>query len=451
MAPGAADFMAANPFSGPEMVLPSLADENHIEAVAASARLSWASALQARRERNRAAAAAQRVARRLGGMPQAGRRLADRRAAVLKRSAAAPEVGQTLAASPQPSSRGRPAVPEADVSAGASGQITIPERSDADEAGWAQGARRGRSGAEAGWAHGASRGRSAASPDSGPTQGVRKPANSRGRSAAALKAGWSQRGRLQASSREGVRLAAPGADLSQGEMASLVDALGANANVLASSPPASTWQGGQGLQGLTQAHLETSRCGPGGAGQPDDQEADSAGLPHSSPAAASPAAAGRAAGKEADIPDLLPDIVHPLQDTLARPSKGSSQSAAADKAGQQGNAVITDSVESLPPADTKAAAQAAAQAAAEKTAGMSDTTEAASKAISDPDATQPTSPPPPHSQAPRSAAQSGGSQAVPGATTSGPWGSFGTTGPSHTEKSAAQEDADGTTATSKVR
>ena len=339
-AAGAAEVVAASPAPDSETVLPSLeAAEN--EAMAGSRRLlsATATALQARRQRNRAAAAARRLARRqagnglqAAGMPQAGRRRADRR-------------------------------------------------------------------------HAADRGRSAV----------------------------------------------PGADLNRGEMASMVDALGANADVLASFPPALPWLSGQGLQGLTPADLETSRRGPGGAGHPSDQEVDSADLPHSSPVAEPPAAAaaaalGRAAGKQADVPASLQDLDRQFEPFMARWSKVSSNFAAAAKAGQQGNAVTSDSLESFPPSDT----EAAAQAAAEGSPGVSNTTEAASEGIRDPDATQPFSPPPPHSQAPRSAAQSGGSQAVPGDTTSGPWGSFGTTGPSHIEKSAAQEEADGTTATSKV-
>ena len=350
MAAGAADVTAASPSPGSQIVLPPLEAGEH-ETMAGSKRLSWATVLQTRRHRNRAAAAAQRLAgRRVGDtqqvsglellqaadMPQAGRGLADRR------------------------------------------DVADRERS-----------------------------------------------------------------------------ASPGADLSRGEVASIVAALGTNASVLASSPPASPWQSGQGLPGLNQADLEMSRHAPGGAGQPGDQEANSAGLPRSSPAAdllaaAAAAAAGRAVGKEADSPASLPDPVWQFElcQLVARRSKVSSKSAAASRAGQQGNAVILDCLEeSLPPANT----EAAAQAAAEGSAGMSDTTEAASEAISDPDATEPTSPPPPFCQAPCSAAQSGGSQAVPGATTSGPWGSFGTTGPGHSGKSAVQEDADGATATSKVR
>ena len=465
-AAGAADVMDASPIPGPDTVLPSLEAHEH-ETMAASKRLLWATALQTRRERIRAAAAAQQLARRQAGntqqgagleglqavdMPQAGWRLADRRdAADHERSGAAPKAGQTLSAGPQTSSRVCSAVPEADVSAGTSPQTSIPERSGADEAGGAQGVTWERSGAEAGWPLGSSWGRSAALPDSGRSQGVRKPASSRGHSAAPLERSWSQMGRLRASTCGRGHSAAPRADLSQGEMASIVESLGANANVLASSPLASPWQSGQGLQVLTQADLEASRHEPGQAGQPDDQEADSAGLPHSGPAAASlaaaaAAAAGRAAGREADIPASLQDLDW-FEPFVARQSKVSSEFAAASQAGQQGNAVILDSVEPFPPANT----EAAAQAAAEGSPGMSDTTEAASEALSDPDATQPTSPPQPHSQALRSTAQSGGSQAVPETTTSGPWGSFGTTGPSHTEKSAAQEKADGTTATSKVR
>ena len=459
-AAGAADVMEASPSQGPEIVLPSLEAHEH-ETMAASKRLLWATALQTRRERNRAAAAAQQLARRQAGntqqgagleglqavdMPQAGWRLADRRdAADGERSGAAPEAGQTLSAGPQTSSRVRSAVPEADVNAGTSPQTSIPERYGADEAGGAQGVGWEGSGAEAGSPHGPSR-----LPDAGRSQGVRKPASSRGHSAAALERSWSQMGRLQASTCGRGRSAAPRADLSQGEMASIMEALGANANVLASSPPASPWQSGQGLQVPAQADLEASRHEPGQAGQPDDQEADSAGLPHSGPAAASlaaaaAAAAGRAAGREADVPASLQDLDW-FEPFVARRSQVSSEFAAAGKAGQQGNAVILDSVESFPPGNTGAAAQAAA----EGSPGMSDTTEAASEALSDPDATQPTSPPPPHSQALRSTGQSGGSQAVPETSTSGSWGSFGTTGPSHTEKSAAQEKADGTTATSKV-
>ena len=462
MAAGAADGMDASPIPGSEIALPSL-EADEMETMAASNRVLWATALRTCRERIRAAAAAQQLARRQAGntqqgagseglqvadMPQADRRLAERRDAVNReRSAAAPEAGQTLSAGPQTSSGGRSAVPGADVSAGTSPQTSphpsIPERSGADEVGLPRGVRRGCSAAEAGRAQGRSRGRSAASRDSGRSQGVCKPASNRGHAAAPLERSWSQRGRLQASSRRRGHSTAPGVDLSQGEMASIVEALGANSIVLASSPPASPWQSGQGLLSLTQADLDADRRGPGRAGQLNDQEVTSADLPRSSPAAdslaaADAAAAARAAGREADAPASLQDLDWHFEPFMARRSKVSSTFAAASKAGQPGNAVIPDT-------------EAAAQAAAKKSPCVSDTTEAAPEALSDPDATQPTSPAPPHSQAPRSAAQSGGSQDVPGATTSGPWGSFGTTGSSHSEKSAAQEDAEGTTATSKVR
>ena len=83
---------------------------------------------------------------------------------------------------------------------------------------------------------------------------------------------------------------------------------------------------------------------------------------------------------------------------------------------------------------------------------MSITTEAASEALSDPDATQPTNlAPSGHSQAPPAAAQCGFAQAMSGATASDLLGSFGTTDSGHTSESDAQEDADDTTATSKVR